>query len=135
MKKIISIIISVIVLTAFFAGGFISGAAFQMQKNKPKVQAVEKLNTRVSLAMNAYGTVSDIFGRNVILSSGSDTLTIHIGENAKITAYVFSKSGNYEPGKEMKFEDIRKGQTINANFRIIEDGTFESSSVLIFFKP
>ena len=92
-----------------------------------KTQAVQTLSSKVIPSITAYGQVSKIDGKNITLNYGGDSLTIKLRDDAQI----FFPSTATTPQKMAKFEDIKVGQNVSMNIKLLPDGQIEGQLVII----
>lgn len=106
------------------------------QKEMPKIQAVQTLSSKVIPSITAYGTVTKIDGKNVTLTFGGDSLTVKIRDNAQIFLPASSSKdskGNTVtlPQQTARFADIKTGENISVNIKLLPDGQIEGQLVII----
>lgn len=137
-----NLIILIAVAVVFLIVGAGLGIFYQTQKavvppkEVPKVEAVQKLSSKVIPSITAYGTVANISGRNITLTFGGDSLTVKIRDDALIylpTAYIKDSKGNpvTVPQQTAKFADIKTGDNISVNLKLLPDGQIEGAMVII----
>ena len=154
MNKIFSIILAIIVLVLiFFAAGAASGIFYEKQKqyfnpvkSESEVkseQIIKEISSKIVPSMNAYGQVSKIDGRAMTLrynGQENQILAMNVRSDAKVYSFlsvVANKEGGSVSSKEVAFEDIKIGDTINAVIKITSDG-IEGLSLIIMppaFQP
>ena len=140
-KNLISLIVIGVVF--FIVGGGL-GLMYQKQKdaqsqlpqNNKKVAAVQTLSSKVIPSITAYGQISKIDGRNLTLAFGGDSLTIKIRDDALV--YMPSKTTSDSSGKQIitpqtqsKFSDIKTGDNVSVNVKLLSDGQLEGQIVII----
>ena len=141
-KKILIILHVVSGLFLLILGGGM-GIFYQTQKavvppkEVPKVEAVQKLSSKVIPSITAYGTITNIDGRNVTLTFGGDSLTVKIWNDAKIylpaTSTKDSKGNTVVlPQQTAKFADIKKGDNVSIILKLLPDGQIEGQLVIIY---
>ncbi len=106
------------------------------QKEVPKVEAVQKLSSKVIPSIAAYGEVTNIDGRNITLTFGGDSLTVKIRDNAQVylpTTYSKDSKGNTVtlPQQAAKFADIKTGDNLSVVIKLLPDGQIEGQLVII----
>jgi len=137
-----NLIISIIIGLVVFAVGGGAGVLYQQQKGTPATQTqsgaenpiLKTLNSKVVSSINASGQVSDIAGRDITLTLGGDDLIIRVRDDAPVYSFVQPINGKNAVQKTVKFEDIRKGNTLNVNLYVSSGNVIEASSVLMFQK-
>jgi len=138
MSKIASLALLVIIILAFFALGGGVGIFYQSQKEggQPGVaeNILKNLNSKAVPSIIAYGQVTKIDGRNVTLSFNGDSVTIKINDSASINSFVKSASGTTTQQK-MNFSQIKKGDTLSVNVKLLPDGNLQGESVIILSTP
>jgi len=134
MDKKTSIILLVIGGLFFLILGGGLGIFYQSQKNalqtpegNSKLKAVQVLSSKVIPSITAYGQVSNIDGRSVTLTFGGDSLNVKINDDA----VVYLPSSESSPQQIAKFEDIKKGDNVSVNLRLLPDGQIEGQMVII----
>ena len=105
-------------------------------KEVPKVEAVQKLSSKIIPSITAFGNVSKIESKNVTLTFGGDSLTVKIRDNALIylpATYTKDSKGNTVtlPQQTAKFSDIKTGENASINLKLLPDGQIEGDMVLI----
>jgi len=135
------IIIVLIFAVMFFTGGVLTGFAWQSVVNAgaklpQKAAAVQTLSSKIIPSITAFGNVSKIDGRKITLSYQGDSLAINIKEGAEV--YLPSKTVNDAngkaqtiPQKQVSFEDIKVGQNVSVNIKLLADGQMEGQMVII----
>jgi len=131
MKKIISLILLIVaIFFSLLVGGF-CGVYYQKQQDFPQLQKsenlVKDLSSSVVTAVVTYGTVYNIDGnQNIVLSSGTDKINIAIQPNAKFYSYKNSVKN------DIKFSDIKVGDTVNITTKISSSGQFQGQQLVVF---
>ncbi|OGZ73099.1 MAG: hypothetical protein A2998_03345 [Candidatus Staskawiczbacteria bacterium RIFCSPLOWO2_01_FULL_37_25b] len=129
-KKILIGIIPIIV--ALILGGAI-GIFFQFQKDAPQVkksgEVIKSLSSKVVPSIVAFGRVSKIDGRNITLDYNGDNITINIGDDAKI--YTSSNQGEGGGQEIISFENIKTGDNLSINLKVLPDGQLQGQSIII----
>lgn len=145
-KKIITIILSLIVLTLFFGLGYFFG----QKKSIPPLAEnplPQILGNKVISSLNgiASGEVIGILGRNLSLKAQNDILTLYISEKALVEKLVLpegidlssiAKEGKLPENmtlerKKIKLEEIKTGDVAVVNFELNIDGTFNVRQVTV----
>jgi len=116
-----------------------TGVVFQAQKNAPRLKNADKniaviksLSSKAVPSIVAYGQVAKVDGKNVTISYMSDSVTVHIADSAQV--YSFAKTGakgTSSTQQNANFTDIKKGDTVSINLKLLADGTLEGSTVNI----
>lgn len=106
------------------------------QKEVPKVEAIKMLSSKVIPSITAFGNVSKIEGKNVTLTFGGDTMIIKIRDNAQIFLPASSSKdskGNTVtlPQQSARFADIKTGDNISINLKLLPDGQIEGQMVIL----
>jgi len=134
MDKKTSIILLVIGGLFFLILGGGLGIFYQSQKDvlqspegNSKLKAVQVLSSKVIPSITAYGQISNIDGRNITLTFGGDSLNVKINDDA----IVYLPSSESSPQQIAKFEDIKKGDNVSVNLRLLPDGQIEGQMVII----
>lgn len=131
------VIFAVIGLVIFIVGG---GLGILYQSKNPaqvvKIQAVQTLSSKVIPSITAFGQVSNIDGKNITLSFGGDSLTIKIRDDAQVYLPATSttdKNGKpvISPQQTAQFSDIKKGENVSVNLKLLPDGQLEGQLVII----
>jgi len=134
-----SLIISITIGLIFFALGLVCGFFYHRQITfmpfKAENPIIKTLSSKVIPTVNAYGEVTSINEKNITLTSGGESLTIKIRDDAKVYSFEPSvdKKGNSTTPvqKIIKFEDIKNGNNVSVNLRILPDGNIEGYAVVI----
>jgi hypothetical protein len=132
MKKnqIILIIIGVLILI-----GIVSSFSYWLgQKSigvKKEIVTPDFLTSKVTEKWNAVasGKVTEISDRKITLNRKGESLAIPISETAKIYLVTLEDEGK-EGLKEVRFEDIKVGKTVNISL-MFEEGKLEGHVVNI----
>jgi len=143
MNKYIYIVFAVIAgIVIFSATGYVIGSYFEQRVNGEKIASLEKVNNIFSYSklinsIIAFGKISNVSGRTITLTSGTDTLEITMRANAQIYSFTTpTSSGGQLTGTPAQnvvaFEDIKVGDNLNVNMRMLPDGSFEGASAIIF---
>jgi hypothetical protein len=70
-----------------------------------------------------------VSGRDITLKYAGENLTIKIDENAQISSYTTSSKGAVQAKAELK--DIRIGDNLSINLRLLPDSTLKGMSIVI----
>lgn len=132
-------IIFVIIAVAVFVLGVGLGAFFQTERGQataPKVQAVQTLSSKVIPSITAYGEVTKIEGRKITLTFAGDSLAVNIKNGAPVylpAAKTTDKDGNPTASlqKTAEFEDVKKGDNVSVNLKLLPDGQIEGQLIII----
>ena len=137
-KKLILIIAGVVILTvAAFALGF--GYGYRWRAREQVIEDphwfIELQESNVVLGHHLFleGKVIEILNRTLTLAAYGDVLTVSIMENARLTALKQIEDelpGMLEP-KEITFQDIKIGDTVEVMVELMPDGYLIGSSVTI----
>ena len=119
MKGNISIILFVIFLLIILGVGFGLGYFFGLKGVKVEPQACPSSLLESGILFNwmafAKGEVKEISDRDLILSSGGETLKISVPEGVKIQAL----NGETNKMEEANFEDIKIGNKVEIQLLVI----------------
>lgn len=124
----------IVIFVAFFSGFFydIYRNGSSLKEGLKNTQIMQELKLDMIKQVSAYGEVKSISGRDLILTDGVKDLMFKIGLNAQISKYTLSKDGKVGDMKNATINDIKNNQKITINFKILQDGSFEASSIIIF---
>lgn len=138
MNKIVStaIIVLVVLVVGLGAGFFIKALmdASVLAKNEKIAKAIEVLSSPLVPSIVAYGQVESINGRVITLSYSGKTLSVEISSNAVIYSYS-AGSGAAGGQKQIKFENIKKGDTLNVSIKLSSDGSLVGQMVMMIPVP
>ncbi len=126
LKLAILIIAGVLIFAIGVGLGIVIQTKTGMQKIKDEV--VGNFSSKVVSSITAYGKVIKIEGRNITLSYLGDSLAASISNSAKVYSFATATS----PQEEVGFEALKTGDNINAILRLLPDGRYEGSSIIIF---
>jgi hypothetical protein len=147
MEKATAIFLSVVVLLIVFVLGAGAGVFYQTQQNVSQSNTnqimppvISQLHSKVIRAVSASGKVTSIFGKTIALTNAGENLTIKVNDNAQIYSYVpasTSKNGTTIPAgqKKLAFSDIKIGDNLSLDLRILPDNTLECTSIFIVNVP
>lgn len=141
MEKNLIIILVIGAFIIFILGGG-TGIFYQTQKYAPQIEKLQILETTakalsspVVFDITALGKVTNIDGRNITLNRNNQELTIKIKEDAKITsAFKSAVPGENRFSvveKPDTFENIKKGDGLRINIKVLENGKLEGDVVTI----
>ena len=131
-------------LLIFVLGGGL-GVFYQTQKDTLSVETASKavveaktetdaltktLTSKALSSITGSGQVTDIAGRNITLSSGGDSITFNLLGNAQILSFVADSTGKMTQQK-VDFSQIKKGDNLSVNLKLLPDGTLEGQAVMI----
>jgi len=132
MNKVTSSILIAVAIILSIAVGLAGGMFYQSQKdaslNQKTASMLGAISSKAVSAIVTYGTVSNIEGRNITIDYLGDKMTIAIKNDAKIYAYENSVK------KEIQFQDVKKGDSINITTIATPSGEFQGNLVIIFSK-
>ncbi len=142
-----SLIVSLFLGVLIFVFGASLGILYQKRQiviqspiQEQKVPDIVKvLSSKVIPSVAAYGKVTKIDGRNITLSQQSDNLTIGIRDDAKVYSFVpnatptktTSKTNTVSGSKQIDFKDIKIGDNLGINIKILPNGQIEGFSVVV----
>lgn len=135
-KNIILIIVGALIILII---GAALGMVYQAQKGSTSLfpssdssAVVKTLSSKVIASIIAYGTVSDIQGKNITLSYNSDSVTIAIADTAEIYSFSQASGSNTAPTQtKTEFSQIKKGDSLNITLNLLSDGQLKGTSVII----
>ena len=141
MSKNLIILLIIGAVFIFVLGGGL-GVLYQTQKDAPQIKksqaaelALKGLTLKVVQPITAYGQVSKVEGRNVTLTSGGESLTIRIKENASIFSSVqtdsLAKGAKDTITKKIGLKDVRIGDNLIITMKLFPDGQLEGQTVAI----
>ena len=144
MNKFLMFLLIIGAVFIFVLGGG-AGVMYQIQRDAPqdapqierlqKAEASAKiLSSKVIFSINAHGKVLNIDGRNITLESNEEVLTIKLKDNAKILSAPSVNNVSNLIKHNIDFKEIKEGDTLSINIKILSDGTIEGQSVIIFPK-
>lgn len=93
--------------------------------------AINGLSSKVVLSSTAYGQVSSIDGRDIVLVYEKDSLKIKIKDDAVIYAPTEENFSGTGVQPQVQFENIKKGDSLNVNFKLLPNGTLEGQVITI----
>jgi hypothetical protein len=142
MNKILLVVLLIIWTAIVFVLGGGLGVFYQTQKNAPMLEKfpvlesiVNNLSSSTMSTILVSGKVSNIYGRYVTINNKGTGLTVKIMEDAKITSLVASDvlvDGKYPIlSKTATFEDIKKGDNVRINIKVLSDGKIEGDFLMI----
>lgn len=133
-KTIILIIVAGLVI--FIIGGGL-GIFYQKQTTdglikslNSKSQAmdglIKSLNSKTITSITALGKVVSINGNKIVLTSGQDNLEVIVSNGAKVYSLVKS------PPAQATLKDIKTGDNISVNVKLLPNGQLEGRAITIF---
>lgn len=141
MLNIKKVMISIVLGLVVFAVGGGVGVLYQQQKEAPATQAqsgtensvLKILNSKVVSSIMASGKVTGIDGKNLVLTAENTSIKVKIMEETQISSFTSGDGVNKKTvQKNVRFEDIKVGDNLSVNFRLLKDGQIEAQSVIIF---
>ncbi|MCX6722355.1 MAG: hypothetical protein NTY04_04215 [Candidatus Staskawiczbacteria bacterium] len=136
-KQLRIAIITVIVILIFFVGWGL-GVFTQMQfiSKQVKTESAQLLGTKVISSVSAYGKVTKIQNKNITLSSLSEDLVVSVPDTARVYSFVLpAKTSGTPTQKIVTFKELKIGDSVNANLKLLSNGQFEAISVIILPAP
>lgn len=119
-----------IIMILSFSIGVAIGTFLQFQNNFDKLAfpstIVKTLSSKVISTIMIYGIVENISDRNITLTNQGESMTIGINTIGK----VYTRENDVT--EEIRFEDIKIGDTLNINASILPEGNLEGDIVYIF---
>lgn len=138
MNRVASLVLFVIIITIFFALGGGLGIFYQSQKGGGgegvSANILKNLNSKAVPSIIAYGQVTKIEGRNVTLSFNGDSVTVKVSDSASINSFVKDSAGATTQQKK-DFSQIKNGDTLSINVKLLSDGNLQGESVIILSTP
>jgi hypothetical protein len=141
-KNLIILLIIVIVVVLLVGGGI--GVFYKTEKSSSKVespQAASSIASGLSSGAGGYfnvsGQVTGIEGRNIYIKFRGNSLMVKVEDSAPIYSFIEpapTKAGQLviiSTQKIAKFEDIKKGDTLNIALKFLADGSINGTSVVI----
>jgi hypothetical protein len=129
-EKKIAVIVPII--AALIMGGAI-GIYFQFQKDAPKLNiarnVIKSLSSKTVPSIVAFGKASKIEGKNITLDYNGDNITIGISDDAQI--YSSSNQNAGAAPTAASFENIKIGDNLSINLKVLADGQLEGQSIII----
>lgn len=123
---------------ALFLVGGILGVVYQSHQTDPQLEkettVIKTLSSEMIPSITAYGEVTSIDGQNITLSYAGNTMTVSVADGVKVFSFVKTSEEKEISGsgsKEVEFKDIKKGDTLNINLKLMSDGQLKSQSVII----
>ena len=113
---------------------------YQQQNTAPKevvkIQAVQTLSSKVIPSITAFGQVTKIDGKTITLTFGGDNLTVKIRDDAQIylpATTAKDKNGKLVTSQQQtaQFSDIKVGNNVSVNLKLLSDGQIEGQLVII----
>lgn len=115
------------------------GIFYQAQKVAPELEKsqtlIKSLSSRTVPSIVAYGQVMNIDGRNITLNNSGDSLTVKVNEDSVVYSFALSISGDASLQRDAKFSDIKTGDYININVKVLPDGQLQGQTVMILPAP
>jgi len=120
------------------AVGGILGAVMQRShvSQQVKAESAQILGSKVISSISAFGKVSKIQDRDITLSSLGDVLSVDMPDTVRVYSFTVApadKNGLSSTAKQKiaSFGDIKVGDSINANLKLLPTGKFQGVSVII----
>jgi len=132
----------VIVLIVLAIVVFVFGVGLGSTVSKPKTgtgqssQIVKDLSSKVIPSVSAYGTITNLSGRNITLSYQGDSIMIPITADAKIFSFITTPvtkttTASQTIGKPITFSDLKIGNTASITIKILPSDNIEGNSVVV----
>lgn len=134
--------------------GYLGGILSQGEKIAAPVASTEEILRKASNLIKimssemipslvAIGKIANISGKTITLKAhnskeGGLTIPIEITENTQFASFTFPSKENGKDApitpirEEIEFKDIKVGNDVNINFKIMPDNTFQGVSVIVF---
>ena len=139
MNKVSLIVLSVVVVLVILSLGGGAGVLYQTQKDAPQIEklqaletAVKGLSSKIVPSVVAFGEVSEIEGRNITLTYNGDSVTVAIKADAQISSFVAPSSGGTAKQTIVQFGEIKNGDKLSINTKVLPDGQLQGESIMIF---
>jgi len=137
MKKE-TIVLIIVGLVAFVIGGglgiYIQSQEFMSGANNIKKIIEVTQSKKVIPSIPARGQITNVFGRTITLIYAGESLAIPINKTAKITSMAAGVGTSFSQTKDILISDIKVGDAANISLNILQDGTIEGESVVVFPK-
>jgi len=137
MDRTSLITIVIVAVIVFIIGGGL-GIAYQSQKGVTTggavsaQEVVKTLSSKVVPSIIAYGNVSDIQGKNITLSYGTESIIVAVTDNAQIFTFTQSADPKVAPTQtKTDFSKIKKGDSLNISLKLLPTGELQGISVII----
>ncbi|MEK7658529.1 MAG: hypothetical protein AAB352_01530 [Patescibacteria group bacterium] len=142
MNKSLAFLLVIGGVIIFILGGG-AGVFYQTQQTQQNIPpnneavaattAVKSLSSKVIPSIVAFGEVASISGRNITLKNAGESLIIKIDENAQISSFnaVPVKGTNTPTQGKAEFKDIKVGNTLSINLRLLPSAVLKGMSVVI----
>ena len=143
MNKLLTFLFTIGAVFIFVLGGG-AGILYQTQKDAPQIDKLASLLKRITSraipSITAYGQVASIEGKNITLASGGDNIIVSVRGDTEIYSFAQPTAQKQEqavlPTKQLvKFEDIKKGDTLNISLKVLPDGQLEGNTIIIMPLP
>ena len=124
----------VLLLAGYFVGSFVEKQqiADQFDESTRAIDTLKALgSSKIVPSIVAYGTVTNISGRDIELSDGEDNLVVSMKDGAKISL-VSAPTTGVAGQNNVDFSAIKIGDKLNISLIILADGRAEGSSVIIY---
>ncbi len=141
MNKIITVsLLTILALVIFFAGMGL-GVLYKTQQDAAvpvnsrstdkMVSAVKALSSKLIPPTIAFGQVSKIEGRNIVLSFNGESIIFEVNDNTQIFDASPGNGNAAGTPKPLILTDIKKGDYLNVAFKVLSDGTIEAQSIYV----
>lgn len=145
-KIIIFAVVAALMLVIGFLGGMWWGGRGTPQTvvsnqttSQTSAQVVKDLTSKVIPSIAAYGKVTKIDGKNITLSYQGDALVVPIRDDAKIYSFTTTTAtgtvAKTPTSKEITFQELKVGDDLSINVRILATGKMEGFSVVVLPPP
>lgn len=145
-NKILIIVFSVVIgLILSLGAGYFIGVSLEQEKTGTQIQGLEKLTNVTSFLTSSklissiivFGKVTNISGRTITLAVESENLQVSIKEGAQIYSFtapvsVDGKMSGVPKQEVAEFKNIKIGDNLNINMKMLADGQAEGFSATIF---
>lgn len=102
------------------------------QESAQKMQAVVKaLSSNMVNSLSVYGQVTNINGQDLILTFAGDIIAVHIKDNAPISSFASASAGGVASQPQVKFSDIKNGNSLTIELKVLPDGQLEGQSIIV----
>ncbi len=114
-------------------------AQVESQQNAQSASTIKALSSKVIPSVAAYGTITNINGRNLTVGYQTDSIVVPVNNDAKIYGFVVTSAvpkGGILPktsttSQQINFSDIKKGDSVSVNIKVLASGKMEGLSVIV----
>jgi hypothetical protein len=127
-------LVLIFLIIGFACGVFYSNQSKRIDKSgklENTDSILKTLNSEVVPSIISYGMVTSINNREITMVFNKDPITIKVKEDASIRNM---GENNDKSSSQSDLNQIKVGDTLNAEIKINTDGVFESNSIIVFPK-